>query len=75
MRRSWVWAGMVFHIDPGCSVVTPITIWHDFTPFSWMYWLSVRRFDVTWSPSSRTVPSPGETSVVGYEVWAGAENR
>ena len=40
-----------------------------------MYWVSVRRFEVRGSPSSRTVPSPGATGVVGYAVCAGAENR
>ena len=75
MRRSWVCAGMVFHMLPGCSVVTPMTTWQLRTPFSWMYWLSVRRFEVSASPSSRTVPWPASTSVVGYAVWAGAENR
>jgi hypothetical protein len=66
---------MVFHIEPACSSVTPMTIWQLLTPFSWMYWLSVRRFEVTWSPSSRTVPSPGDTSADGYAVCAGAEKR
>ncbi len=68
-------AGWVFHIDPSCSVVTPITTWQLRIPFEWMYWLRVRRFDVDCSPSSRVVPSPGATAVVGWSAWAGAENR
>ena len=58
MRRSWVCAGIVFHIDPGCSSVTPIMIWQERMPFWWMYWFSVRRLLVSWSPSSSALPSP-----------------
>src|SRR5699024_11951249 len=55
----------VFHMLPVCNVVTPITTWQERTPFSWMYWFSVRRLLVSWSPSSRTVPVPGSVSTVG----------
>ena len=42
MRRSWVWAGMVFHTEPGASTVMPMDSWQVLSTFGWMNWLMTR---------------------------------
>ncbi len=50
MRRSWVWAGIVFQTLPGSSTVMPIDSWQVFSTSGWMNWLITRLLLVSGAP-------------------------
>ena len=66
---------MVFQVDPGASVVIPMTIWQVGRTPGWMYWRRIRLLASSALPRSSRVASSGRTMRLGWAWWAGAEIR
>src|SRR5690606_41766160 len=73
MRREWIWAGMVFQIEPGARTVMPTTSWQVST--EWVNWKIERSLQVSDAPRSRRLASPMRIWRVGEAARAGAVTR
>ena len=50
MRRSCVWAGIVFHTLPGSSTVMPMDSWQVGSTSGWINWWMTRLLEVSKAP-------------------------